>query len=280
MTLGNDRQIADRDVENASRPANDRQVQRERNFYDDRWKNYGKPERDRERIDLTCAAIPAGCNRILDLGCGDGRLSQRISKDRECLLISFDLSMLALRQNCGPRCCGSASELPFPDRSFDLVLTTEMLEHLPAAVYGPALAEISRVATKYVLITVPNEENLRQNLARCTSCGNQFHVWGHQRSYSISALEGIFDRFRLIRAFDFGDEVQAYNPALLWLRQRVAGAYAWEEQTVCSACHAASRQAPRSRFLVRACDGLNTRFWGPFFKRSGWLLGLYARREL
>lgn len=50
---------------------------------------------------------------------------------------------------------GSAYELPYKDNSFDLVVCTEVLEHLdhPAKV----LSEILRTSRRYVLISVPNE---------------------------------------------------------------------------------------------------------------------------
>ncbi|MGD0165293.1 MAG: class I SAM-dependent methyltransferase [Candidatus Sulfotelmatobacter sp.] len=273
-----DSTVSNLDSGNTFRLTND-QLQREQDFYDERWKNYGKPENDRGRIELTSSVIPAGCNRILDVGCGDGRLSQVIRKERECFLVGFDLSMVALRQYFGPRCCGSASQLPFLNRSFDLVVTTEVLEHLPEPVYHQALNEISRVTNKYILISVPNQENLTENLAACATCGCRFHVWGHLHSYSITGLEGLFSDFRLVRAFAFGDEGETYNRSLLWVRQRLAGRFAWEERTVCYSCHGTSSLVPRWPFLVRVCDGLNARFWAPFFKRPGWLLGLYARRE-
>jgi SAM-dependent methyltransferase len=267
------------DLENRSRLTDDRRVQDEQGFYDARSKNRGMSEHDRRRIEQTSSVIPPGCTRILDVGCGDGRLSQIMHKDPNRFLVGFDLSLVALHRNRGPKCCGSASHLPFLNRSFDLVITTEVLEHLPYPIYDEALREISRVANKYIVITVPNEENLTENLAACASCGCRFHVWGHKHSFSAKALEGLFSDFRLIRAFTFGDDVETYNRTLLWVRQRIGGGFTWDERTVCYSCHARSSGVPRWPLLVRICNGLNTRFWAPFFKRPGWLLGLYARGE-
>ena len=44
---------------------------------------------------------------------------------------------------------GDASELPFPDNSFDLVFCSEVLEHLPEEKVYKALGEMYRIARKY-----------------------------------------------------------------------------------------------------------------------------------
>lgn len=52
----------------------------------------------------------------------------------------------------------NAEMLPFKDRSFDFVLCTEVLEHVPD--WAGALRELQRVARKKILITVPLEKGL------------------------------------------------------------------------------------------------------------------------
>ena len=44
---------------------------------------------------------------------------------------------------------------------------------------------------EYTLITVPNQENLTENLAVCACCGCRFHVWGHLYSFAISAINSM-----------------------------------------------------------------------------------------
>jgi ubiquinone/menaquinone biosynthesis C-methylase UbiE len=46
----------------------------------------------------------------------------------------------------------SATELPFPDHSFDAVITWTVLQHIPNALVGKALSEIKRVANPKSLI--------------------------------------------------------------------------------------------------------------------------------
>ena len=260
--------------------ANRELVQKERAFYDRRWESSSLTDFERDRIAQTLGVLPTDCRRILDAGCGDGRVSQEISAVSHSFVVAFDLSMVALRSISLPKCCGSAAELPFRDRSFDLVMATEILEHLPEALYSQVLGEMSRVAGRYILITVPNSENLQEHKAACAVCGSKFHVWGHLRSYTSKVLEGLFDGFRLVRTFTFGEPVDIYNRPLLFFRQKVAGAYYWEDGTVCHSCGASSTPKVPWPFLVRVCDALNARLWARFFKRQGWVLGLWERDKV
>jgi cyclopropane fatty-acyl-phospholipid synthase-like methyltransferase len=75
-----------------------RTIELERSFYDRHWRSTGAAShaRERKRIDLTTSALPPGVNQILDVGCGDGRLSKAIRKKRDCFLVGYDLSTTAL----------------------------------------------------------------------------------------------------------------------------------------------------------------------------------------
>jgi len=257
-----------------------RTLELEQGFYDRHWNSTGQIShaRELERVELTASAVPSECKLILDIGCGDGRLCQVIRRKQECFLVGVDLSMTALRRAPGPKCCASAAYLPFRDRAFDLVISTEMLEHLPEEIYRRALKEISRVARDSILISVPNKENLSENLAFCPSCGSRFHIWGHLRSFSLETLRTLFKNFQLVRTVAFGEKVETYNSTLLSIRQNLAGGFAREESTACYYCGSTRRSIPRIPLLERVCDSLNTRFLAPFSKRRpAWLLGLYSR---
>jgi len=76
--------------------------------------------------------------RILDVGSGDGAL-QDVVLD----YTGLDISASAARFYHKPFVVGSATELPFPDNSFDVIWTNFVLEHVPQP--EKALSEMRRV---------------------------------------------------------------------------------------------------------------------------------------
>ncbi|MCH8035734.1 MAG: class I SAM-dependent methyltransferase, partial [Proteobacteria bacterium] len=102
-------------------------------------------EVERSRIKATVSLIPNEMKSVLDVGCGDGRLTNLLQGafDR---VVGLDMSETGLRYVNGETVRASAANNPFPDHSFDTVVSTETIEHLPHDVYGKAINEIKRVA--------------------------------------------------------------------------------------------------------------------------------------
>jgi ubiquinone/menaquinone biosynthesis C-methylase UbiE len=101
--------------------------------------------------DLVERARPIGpSERILDLGCGTGIVA-RLLRERlggAARISGLDASppMIAKARSLAPEIDwheGNAMELPFPDRSFDLVLCQQMLQFVPDP--RAALGEVRRV---------------------------------------------------------------------------------------------------------------------------------------
>jgi ubiquinone/menaquinone biosynthesis C-methylase UbiE len=126
---------------------------------------------ERFRRGLIAAAGEGRPSSILDAGCGEGFVTEWLSGAfGGARIVGVDVRDDALREASGrvPEAsfrCGDVCDLPFPDRSFDLVVCTEVLEHVedPAG----ALRELRRVSRGRLLVTVPHEPFFRAgNLLR------------------------------------------------------------------------------------------------------------------
>jgi SAM-dependent methyltransferase len=94
--------------------------------------------------------------RSLEIGCGFGRLSPYIAEHFE-QHTAVDINTWAVSEasHFYPKISfsvASATELPFPDHSFDAMITWTVLQHIPNALVGKALNEIKRVANPKSLI--------------------------------------------------------------------------------------------------------------------------------
>ena len=97
---------------------------------------------------------------VLDAGCGEGetlaRLGASLPERRPAIDISPEaVEFTARRFPEAEVRCESVYELPFEDDSFELVICLEVLEHLRDP--GAALAELSRVSSSEVVVSVPHE---------------------------------------------------------------------------------------------------------------------------
>lgn len=102
--------------------------------------------------------------RILDCGCGLGWFLKVIDELADCRLSGVDNDLVRLRRAKAelghrvPLAAASVTEMPYGDATFDGVILSEVLEHLPDDF--AALLEVRRVVKPggIVAITVPNHD--------------------------------------------------------------------------------------------------------------------------
>jgi len=135
--------------------------------------------------------------RILEVGVGEGEVTARIAQRwPTATLVGLDLPDDELASHWEGRSFaplfGDIGRLPFRDREFDLVLAIEVLEHVPFPEL--ALAELARVTTGDVVVSVPREPIWRAaNLARgkyLTDLGNTPGHINHWGSRAFTTLVG------------------------------------------------------------------------------------------
>jgi SAM-dependent methyltransferase len=130
---------------------------------------------------------------LLDVGCGDGFFCHWIARRaRIGRLVGVDVSepRLARARARYPGVeyrPGELPALPFDDGEFEVVTCIEVLEHQPDPV--ACLKELARVGQRYVVITVPHCERLRETL--CPHCLRTFPADGHLHSFDENGLRRI-----------------------------------------------------------------------------------------
>jgi len=104
---------------------------------------------------VTLARIQPG-DQVLDVGCGTGTLAlevqQRVGATGR--IVGIDPGSAQIARACAKAArrhvsvafqIGVIEQLAFPDQTFDVVLSTLMMHHLPASLKAQGLAEIARV---------------------------------------------------------------------------------------------------------------------------------------
>jgi ubiquinone/menaquinone biosynthesis C-methylase UbiE len=141
---------------------------------------------------------------VLEVGCGEGRLATHLlanGRARPNRFVVSDQDLGALDRDLDPlleTCRASIERLPFEDRSFDLVVCCEVLEHLPDPARG--LAEVARVARRAVIVSTPREPLWRAlNLARGAYVRQLGNTPGHVQHFSRRGLERLVSgRLRIL----------------------------------------------------------------------------------
>ncbi len=127
----------------------------------------------------------AGCKRILDAGCGNGRHCKHILRraDPDASISAFDLSQRMLkranRRLKSKRIqyiAADLTRLPYPDGYFDAIVCGWVLEHLPDP--RPGLRELTRILQpggKLLLMTTEDTlaGSMSSNLWHCRTYNRQ-----------------------------------------------------------------------------------------------------------
>jgi len=158
--------------------------------YDGRWKSVVK--RMKEFYGLRDNAS------ILDIGCAKGfMLRDFMDLMPECTIAGIDVSEYAI-ENSMPAITpflrvASAEKLPYPDKSFDLVVSVNSIHNLPLERLKTALREIQRVCRgdSYITVDAWRNEVERENLFKWVlTAETMMHVDGWKKLFSNVGYTG------------------------------------------------------------------------------------------
>ncbi len=140
----------------------------------------------------------------LEVGCGEGYIMQHVIESSNFpKVVGVDISHKIIRLakvNCekGRFSCASAYSLPFQSKSFDFVLCVEVLEHL--VLPEVALEEISRVASDFILFSVPQEPIWRMvNVTRGAYIRDLGNTPGHVQHWTRKSIVRLLEKhFKIV----------------------------------------------------------------------------------
>jgi 2-polyprenyl-3-methyl-5-hydroxy-6-metoxy-1,4-benzoquinol methylase len=138
---------------------------------------------------------------VLDVGCGEGVLTlewaERLGDGR---VVGIDLDDPKLRAEWAARDrpnlefrAEEGTSLSFGDDEFDMAAAIEVLEHVPSP--EATLAEMARVARRWLLVSVPREPLWRSlNMARGAYVRDFGNTPGHLNHWSKRAVVSLLSR--------------------------------------------------------------------------------------
>jgi len=163
---------------------------------------------ERTLDELFAAAAPGS---VLDVGCGEGVLTERWARrlgTGRVAGIDFEDPKLQAQWCRRDRAnlefeAMTAEQLGFGDGEFDLVAAVEVLEHVDDP--RGALAEMARVARRWLLVSVPHEPLWRiLNVARGAYVRDLGNTPGHLNHWTRRGFVALLD--------GYGDVVQTRSP--------------------------------------------------------------------
>lgn len=169
---------------------------------------YNPASRHRRRIIKgLLRGLGAPFKKALDIGCGSGRMLEELRADFGCEIYGIEPNPTSAADRLKSALNGfypldiETGALP---GTFDLILMTEVLEHTVDD--GAALANVARMAGKYLVLTVP------AGPIRDTDVD-----MGHKRHYTAASLQALVEKngFRTLSCFAWGFPFHSLYRALL-----------------------------------------------------------------
>ncbi len=116
---------------------------------------FNYPRRATNLVDMIERFAPT---RVLEFGSGLGHVL-REARRRGILMVGTETSDYAVSHSLCPGAIVKIGEipkcnLPFPNEAFDLVFSTEVMEHVPEACTLPVLRELHRICSHRALMTI------------------------------------------------------------------------------------------------------------------------------
>lgn len=157
-------------------------------------------------VDYDLLSINKG-DRVLDVGCGEGRHTTQACKETECTVCAVDIDprnldktryILGLMEQTGESRAswgvfrGDALRLPFKDTHFDKVICSEVLEHVPDD--NKAVQELMRVLKDDGTLAISVPTYFSETIYWKISRDYRHQPGGHVRKYRLREVVSLLQQ--------------------------------------------------------------------------------------
>lgn len=239
------------------------------------------PEEQQRTADLLHLAPQEG-GIALDVGAREGALSLLLA-ERFDKVIALDLNKPTLAHPKVHCVQGDAADLEFTDSSFDFVLCSEVLEHIPPRLLTSVCKELVRVCRSKILIGVPYRQDIRVGRTTCYQCKGQNPPWGHVNSFDESRLAGLFHDCKMEATSFVGSTKQQTNALSCFLMDLAGNPYGtYAQREPCR--HCGSALVPPSNRNIAQKGLTKLAFWTRYptqaaaKERAQWIHVLFSKK--
>jgi len=208
--------------------------------------------------------IPDDVKSIMDIGCGNGLITNELAKKYS--VTGIDRNKKALEFVKTKTILAKADNIPVEDNSYDMVFSSELLEHLEEAAFYRAAGEMARISRRYIFVTVPNRENLKKTMVQCPGCKFIYNRSYHVRSFNFADIEKLFSGCQMIQRLEYGKQIRMYSNVILKIKQKISPPISWipyywtkknHRKTTCPKCGHKFSYEYKFSILSFACDMIN-----------------------
>jgi methyltransferase family protein len=233
------------------------------------------------RLERLTSLLPKNATSVLEIGARHGVMTQIMAEMYDDVT-ALDLKAPSFQINGVRTVAGDVQQLQFPDNSFDCVVCTEVLEHVPD--YAAGARELVRVARKYILLGVPYRQDTRVGRTTCIHCGKIGPPFGHLNSFDERKIRSLFAGAEVSAIEYVSENRERTNAVSSWLQDFGGNPYGnYEQEEPCIHCGGKLNRPEQSSFVRRAAAALGCRIYRLQYAlnqpRPTWILVLFEKRH-
>jgi SAM-dependent methyltransferase len=230
---------------------------------------------ERVRLDRLLSLLPRkDVNKVLEIGARHGVVTRLLAGIYD-EVTALDLSRPPFHIDKVTTVQGDVQKLQFPDNSFDCVVCTEVLEHVPD--FAAGAKEITRVSNSQILIGVPYRQDTRVGRTSCVHCRKISPPFGHINTFDEKKIERLFAGAQISSIEYVSITRERTNFLSTWLQDFARNPYGtYDQEEPCIHCGGKLERPTNRSFIRRLAGALGLRLYKLQYKlnrpRATWML--------